>query len=156
MDKRFGTLLLALACIGCRSPQVGLVDGRLNPCASGGNCVSSEPAQGKGHIEPLSFPGAPRESFDHLADYLAEQKRVLFVRREPDYIHTVFISPHLRFRDDVEFRLDAPGRRIHVRSASRVGFYDFGANRRRIEAIRNSWEPPARPQAPPSGESGDP
>jgi uncharacterized protein (DUF1499 family) len=42
----------------------------------------------------------------------------------------------MRFVDDVEFLLDAPAGLVHVRSASRLGRRDFGANRTRIEAIR--------------------
>ncbi|MGD9241474.1 MAG: DUF1499 domain-containing protein, partial [Desulfobacterales bacterium] len=29
---------------------------------------------------------------------------------------------------------------IHVRSASRTGYYDFGANRRRVERLRSAFE----------------
>jgi len=43
--------------------------------------------------------------------------------------------------DDVEFWLDPVGGVIHVRSASRVGQSDFGANRARIEALRAKFEP---------------
>jgi uncharacterized protein (DUF1499 family) len=38
--------------------------------------------------------------------------------------------------DDVEFSLDPAASVIHVRSASRLGESDLGANRKRIEAIR--------------------
>jgi uncharacterized protein (DUF1499 family) len=36
--------------------------------------------------------------------------------------------------DDVEFRKAADG--VHVRSASRVGYGDMGANKKRVEALR--------------------
>jgi uncharacterized protein (DUF1499 family) len=41
--------------------------------------------------------------------------------------------------DDVEFLFSADQSVIDVRSASRVGYYDFGMNRRRIEDIRKKW-----------------
>jgi uncharacterized protein (DUF1499 family) len=56
---------------------------------------------------------------------------------EPDYIHTEFSSRFFKFVDDVEFVLDGGTRRIDYRSASRIGYYDFGVNRRRLETIRN-------------------
>ena len=47
-----------------------------------------------------------------------------------------FTSAVFRFVDDVEFEVDEAARVVHVRSASRVGRGDFGANRKRVEAIR--------------------
>ena len=45
----------------------------------------------------------------------------------------------LGFVDDVEFRIDEAARGIHVRSASRKGYWDLGVNRRRVEAIREAF-----------------
>jgi len=41
--------------------------------------------------------------------------------------------------DDVEFRIDEAAGVIHVRSASRKGYWDLGVNRRRVEAIREAF-----------------
>jgi uncharacterized protein (DUF1499 family) len=46
--------------------------------------------------------------------------------------------------DDLEFHLDASARVIHVRSAARLGYSDFGVNRKRIEAIRAQFRPSSR------------
>lgn len=45
-------------------------------------------------------------------------------------------TPRMKFVDDVEISVEpvGGGSRIHVRSASRVGVTDFGANARRIRA----------------------
>ena len=56
---------------------------------------------------------------------------------DPGYIHAEFSSKFFKFVDDVEFVLDAEIQRIDYRSASRIGYYDFGANRRRLEKVRN-------------------
>ncbi|PZO25782.1 MAG: DUF1499 domain-containing protein, partial [Betaproteobacteria bacterium] len=40
------------------------------------------------------------------------------------------------FVDDVEFRIDQGSGLLHVRSASRVGYSDLDANRKRVEQIR--------------------
>jgi len=53
-----------------------------------------------------------------------------------DYISATYTSGLMRFVDDVEFRRD--GSVWHVRSASRVGHSDMGANRKRVNAIRQS------------------
>ena len=46
----------------------------------------------------------------------------------------------LGFVDDVEFQLDRENRAIHMRSAARVGYWDFGVNRRRLEGIKKRFE----------------
>jgi len=42
----------------------------------------------------------------------------------------------LGFVDDGLFVLDVANRVIHVRSAARLGYWDMGKNRRRMEEIR--------------------
>ncbi len=49
-----------------------------------------------------------------------------------------FRSALFGFADDVEFHFDPPGV-IQVRSASRIGYSDFGVNRKRVEAIRTRF-----------------
>ncbi len=52
-------------------------------------------------------------------------------------MHYEFTSFLLRFVDDVEFLFDDETKTIHFRSASRTGYGDLGANRRRMEEIRS-------------------
>lgn len=59
--------------------------------------------------------------------------------RSSNYLRARFATPVLRFTDDFELLLDRQARVVHVRSASRVGFTDFGVNRRRVEAIRDAF-----------------
>ena len=75
-----------------------------------------------------------------LKAVLADQKRTQLVAEEADYLHAECASLVFRFVDDLEFYLDRLGKRIHVRSASRAGKYDFGVNRRRVEAIRRAFD----------------
>jgi uncharacterized protein (DUF1499 family) len=42
--------------------------------------------------------------------------------------------------DDVEFVLAPEQRLIHVRSAARLGYSDFGVNRKRAESLRAQFE----------------
>lgn len=75
--------------------------------------------------------------------------RARVVTATDDYLHVEFTSAIWRFVDDVVFTVDGVARLIHVRSASRVGHYDFGANRRRVEAIRVAFERSAQIEAVP-------
>ncbi|MCU7800664.1 MAG: DUF1499 domain-containing protein [gamma proteobacterium symbiont of Lucinoma myriamae] len=38
-----------------------------------------------------------------------------------------------KFFDDFELRLDNTTHKLHIRSASRVGYSDFGVNKRRVK-----------------------
>ena len=62
-------------------------------------------------------------------------ERARIVRSADDYLHAEFRSAVFGFVDDMEFYFSPPGT-IEVRSASRTGYYDFGVNRERVEAVR--------------------
>ena len=131
-------LLVATSCVG---PAVGLEGGALRACPGSPNCVSSEAAPGDAsRVEPLLIPAgvAPEMAFESLAAVL--EARATIEAREPRYLHAVFKTRVLRFRDDFEARLDVDAGVIQVRSASRLGYSDLGANRRRVEAIRVAFQ----------------
>ncbi len=136
-----GALALAGVMVGLvlwsqRAVPVGRVDGKLRPCPSSPNCVCSEEGEGPGSIRPFEIGSRPEADLTWLRDRLSELPGAEILTHEPDYVHAVVRTRWLRFADDVELRLDRPGEAIHVRSASRVGHSDLGANRRRIEALR--------------------
>jgi uncharacterized protein (DUF1499 family) len=114
--------------------------GTLSACPSSPNCVCSEGPDPS--VQPFAFEGDPDAAFTSLLELLRDETRVELVTAQPDYAHAVFRTPVLRFRDDVELRLDRAAHRIHVRSASRLGYSDLGTNRRRIESLRTRWRPP--------------
>jgi uncharacterized protein (DUF1499 family) len=120
--------------------NLGLVDGKLRLCPNTPNCVCSVDSAPARHIEPLSFTGEPDVAMSRLKAVLADQTRTKIVAEEGDYLHAECSSLIFHFVDDLEFYLDRPARKIHVRSAARTGTYDFGVNRRRVEAIRRAFE----------------
>ncbi len=107
----------------------GLVDGALAQCPSSPNCVSSEPGVSSSH----AIASLPLSAWDKLPDLIQESGGHVFSLRN-DYIGAVFVTPLMGFVDDVEFRKDDT--QVYVRSASRVGHSDMGANRKRVEALR--------------------
>ena len=113
---------------------------RFSPCPDSPNCVSSQSTNKRHFIEPLHYTGDTADARQLLIDLLENTKRVQLAKVGTDYIHAEFRSSIFRFVDDVEF-LFPPGKNIiHVKSASRTGYYDFGANRRRVEQIRLTLE----------------
>jgi uncharacterized protein (DUF1499 family) len=119
-----------------RPVPVGLVEGRLRPCPPRPNCVSSQAADAEHRVEPLPLSGTPADALRALEALVAADPLASIAGRGRDYVHAVWRSPTLGFRDDVEFLVDRVEGVIHVRAAARVGYSDLGANRRRVESIR--------------------
>ncbi|TDY03999.1 DUF1499 domain-containing protein [Thiohalophilus thiocyanatoxydans] len=132
-------MLIALSVASRKQPDLGLVDGQLPPCPATPNCVCSEyPVEGAS-IEPLGYYTlTPDEAWARLKRVVAETGGEVMAE-QAGYLHAVYTTPLLRFVDDVEFRLDKKQQVIHIRSASRVGRSDFGANRTRVEKIRAAF-----------------
>jgi uncharacterized protein (DUF1499 family) len=64
--------------------------------------------------------------------------RTKIITETPTYLYAEATSKVMRFVDDVEFLFadEAEISEVHVRSASRKGYRDFGVNRERIEQVR--------------------
>ena len=112
---------------------------RLGNCPDSPNCVSSMSDDKKHFIKPIDYSGSFKEARQKLVETLSRTQRVRLVTAEENYIHAEFRSLIFRFVDDVEFYLPAYKSVIHVKSASRSGYYDFGANRRRVERLRAAF-----------------
>ncbi len=109
---------------------------KLKECPQSPNCVSSQSTDDLHRIEPLRYSGTSKEAMASLVVLLNSMKRAKIVIQTENYLHIEFTSALCRFVDDVEFVIDAQEKVIHVRSASRVGYSDLGANRKRVEKIR--------------------
>ena len=81
----------------------------------------------------------PDEALKRLKQVLLDEPRTTIVTEEGGHLHAETRSFLFRFIDDVEFMLDADNQVIHVRSASRTGYSDFGVNRRRVERLRKRF-----------------
>ncbi len=133
-----GSILL-VGCSGARPAALGVRDGRLAPCPSSPNCVSSQAPDDTHRIAPIPFAGAAAEAVDSLTNIVRSLPRASVVTATGTYLHAEFRSAVFRFVDDVEFLADETAGVIQVRSAARVGSSDLGVNRRRIETIRARW-----------------
>jgi uncharacterized protein (DUF1499 family) len=120
-------------------PDLGVSNNQLTPCPESPNCVSSQATDEEHYIDPIQFSGSQKEAMARLASILETEKRVKIITSTENYVRAEFTSLIFRFVDDVEFYIpdQAPETSVmHVRSASRVGYSDFGVNRKRIEKIR--------------------
>ncbi|MEX6502486.1 DUF1499 domain-containing protein [Pseudomonas zhanjiangensis] len=128
------SLLLLCACSGSPPANLGLQAGRLAPCPQSPNCVSSQAGDAEHRVEPLPLVGSPEQTQMRLLAILASEPRARLVQQDGRYLRAEFTSRVLRFVDDVEFLIGEQA--VEVRSASRLGYADFGVNRDRVERLR--------------------
>ena len=110
----------------------------LQPCPSSPNCVSSQ-ATGSHFIEAFRFTSDPSEAFERLIDILEKRSDSQIISADTNTVRVEF-KTLLGFVDDGIFVMDSESRLIHIRSASRSGYWDLGKNRRRLEAIRKEFQ----------------
>lgn len=135
-------LLFLVAVIGVRvsAPMLkpdalGPLDGELRDCPETPNCVcSQEDADDPGHmIEPL------RADWARLVSLVKANRSTEVVEERDGYLWVTYRTTIMGYIDDVEFLRDGQSPdQIHVRSASRLGRSDLGANRKRVDAIRQA------------------
>lgn len=125
-------VMIAFFLLGKKSQKgsaMGLVNGKLAACSGKPNCVNSEDGTpDKFSISPLAV-----NSLDSVKAAI-ESLGGKITSSQDGYLSAEFSSGIFKFVDDVEVRLGED--RVHIRSASRVGYSDRGVNKARVEAIR--------------------
>jgi uncharacterized protein (DUF1499 family) len=82
---------------------------------------------------------ADGEAFERLRGIIEAMPGARITQANPDYLHAEFKTAVFGFIDDLEFAIaDTPGT-IHVRCASRAGYWDLGVNRRRVERVLQAF-----------------
>lgn len=149
--------LLTLSLTAKRPNTLGrTADGQLAACPESPNCVCSFDADADHAIEPFTMTGDPKSELKRLAKLISDHQRAEVVTLEDDYLHAEFTSQLFRYVDDVEFLADSDGTTLHVRSASRVGHSDLGANRKRIAILRIQFHSGDRNGDSPIAQSSSP
>ena len=120
--------------------NLGLENQLLSPCPGTPNCVSSQEKNSQHRIQPIIFEGSLELAKERLYRVINSMRGTRIITQENVYWHVEFTTQLLRFIDDVEFNFDESQSLIHVRSASRQGYWDLGVNRRRVETIRSRFE----------------
>jgi len=109
----------------------------LTPCPDKPNCVSSLAERDSQRVEPLVVAGGADDAARAVLRVLDAMPRCRVVTSGDGYLHAEFTSRLFRFVDDLELLYDDSVPGFQVRSASRVGHSDLGANRKRVEALRD-------------------
>jgi uncharacterized protein (DUF1499 family) len=106
------------------------------------------------NIVPLDTSSTPQELYEAARAAVQRRKWTPIVDRRPQpgrregHIEAVTRTTIMGFRDDVVLRVRAVpgGARLDIRSASRYGTRDFGANARRILSLMEEVEEAIEPQ----------
>ncbi len=131
--------LLAMSLLSCsnhRPSHLGVTNSRLATCPTSPNCVSSDASDAGHQIPPLQLHAPADRVWQMSEEAVSALPRTHIVTTTPDYLHAECRSALFGFVDDLELHLRPNEGIIAVRSASRLGYSDFGVNRRRIETLR--------------------
>ena len=128
--------ILFMQCFHIQHARSMMFNEKLSPCPDSPNCVSSQADDEQHFIAPFIYTGSLPEARITVISLLQSMPRTRIISIERNAIQVEFTSALFRFIDDAWFYFPDNENRIHVRSASRVGYYDFGVNRTRLERIR--------------------
>ena len=133
------TLILSVVggCSGKRPDEIGIDPSWLRGCPKSPNCVSSEAKDEQHAIEVFRLKGDPNVSWPLIQGEIVSMPGWVIVTATDNFIHVECKSRIFRFIDDLELYLNSSNEVISMRSASRIGYSDFGANRRRVELLRS-------------------
>ncbi len=138
-----GSLMLFTILWGCsgnpaerhNSESPGFLD-----CPDTPNCVSSLAKNTKYRVEPFKLKKDPETSWDMVQKTVGSLPRTKVVSADNRDIHAECKSMIFRFVDDVMLHLTPSNGIIHIRSASRTGYFDLGVNRDRVENLRKKLQ----------------
>ena len=127
-----------------------------NPVAYAGLYAADLQRRGYPDIGPLTVNATPQATYDAAYAVINKRKwRIVDARapqaaRREGRIEAVARTPIMGFRDDVVVRIrsDGDGARIDMRSSSRYGSFDFGANAARIRSLMNEIDDAIATQKP--------
>ncbi len=109
-------------------------------CPTTPNCVSSQAADPARRVRPLAYPpGQDQLALKVLLQVLRDLPRTVITEQSDTVVKAVVQSALFRFKDDLTFHFDRDAAIIHIRSASRTGYWDLGMNRKRTEQIHAAF-----------------
>lgn len=128
--------LLSITLLGltaCSQGVTTMTDRSQSPCGDKPNCVSTQDTREEYNLTPFTLTESTNiDSIEQVALELPGAKTAV---KEGNYLRIECTSKIMRFVDDLELKTE--GDQLIVRSESRVGYSDFGVNRKRAEQLRS-------------------
>ncbi|ROV57988.1 DUF1499 domain-containing protein [Vibrio ponticus] len=133
MKTTFAVIIAAVVLSGCSQGARAMTKKIDQVCADKPNCVSTLEQREKFQLAPFTIKdNVTIEQIETVALTLPGAKTAA---HDGNYLRIECTSKIMRFVDDLE--LEIQGNQLLVRSESRVGYSDFGVNRKRAEQLRN-------------------
>lgn len=104
------------------------------------NCVSTIDLTSYHRIAPLPVNGEVADAKARIHQTLNQFDHVEIKEEGTHYVHAVFTSKWMKFKDDLELYIDESTRLLHFKSGSRLGYYDFKVNRKRVERFKSLFK----------------
>ena len=76
------------------------------------------------------------KAFVEIIQILENTPRLKIINKEKNYIHAIATSRMLKFIDDIEIQNLNQDNIFQIKSSSRLGIYDLGVNKRRVQTLR--------------------
>ena len=76
------------------------------------------------------------KAFIEIIQILENTPRLKIINKEKNYIHAIATSRMLKFIDDIEIQNLNQDNIFQIKSSSRLGIYDLGVNKRRVQTLR--------------------
>lgn len=111
-------------------------DAALSGCDDLQNCTASTATGKRNRIDPLEYDVPASEVIEKFSALIKSQPGTNIIVQDANYLHATFKTALLGYTDDLELLLDQNTGVLNIRSASRIGKSDLGANRKRIESLR--------------------
>lgn len=131
--KKFALLSIVLFSLtACSQGVPTMTDRSQTPCGNKPNCVSTQDSREEHYLEPfLLTESATLDAIEQAALKLPGAKTAV---KEGDYLRIECTSKIMHFVDDLELKISDD--KLIVRSESRIGYSDFGVNRKRAKQLR--------------------
>lgn len=128
--------------LSCGIPKdIGISpEGKLKPVPKSPNCVSSQAnVDDRIHYMPSWDFIDLKEARKKIDACIVEFGKTTIIKSDSTYIHVVFVTGWMQWKDDVEFYFNTETWQIHFRSASRIGYSDHRANRKRMKRLKEMY-----------------
>ncbi|MFL2941758.1 MAG: DUF1499 domain-containing protein [Candidatus Poseidoniales archaeon] len=92
----------------------------------------------RGHgLKPPVFDKNIKYIESEITKIIESKPRMKIVNQEDGFIHAVDITPFFRFYDDIAIKIfqDSGKTTIWIQSQSRLGYYDFQVNEKRVQML---------------------
>jgi len=76
------------------------------------------------------------KKFNELIQIIENTPRLEIIKKEKNYVHAIATSRIMKFIDDIEIKNSTHNNIFQVKSSSRLGIFDLGVNKRRVNTLR--------------------